>query len=313
MPVYRIELTLKGSLGTDLLSGTVWGHLAWALRYLEGEAALMDWLQDQVSRPWLLSSRMPVGMLPRPILKPVLRKTVRPSLKEMELEKRAKGLAYIPETVFQLLRNEMSDEALSDVLKRGMGKWRIKESLPRKGINSHNTIDRLSGTTPDVGGLFFEAVFYPGEDTKLQIFLHTPDPCLDRIEALFAFVGENGFGSNSSTGNGNFTCEVKEESTLFSAKGNRAMSLSHGVITESMKDARYKQHVHFGKLGGDYAKGSYSPFKYPILMARPGATFQPEGNGPFGKLLDAVHHDPELKKIRHHAFHLPLYYTEVQS
>jgi CRISPR-associated protein Csm4 len=91
------------------------------------------------------------------------------------------------------------------------------------------------------------------------------------------------------------------------------MSLSHGVLTGNMKDPRYRAHTHYGKLGGHFATGSFSPFKYPILMMRPGATFAPDGGGPFGELLDGVHHDKLLSALRQHALHLPVYFTEVAS
>lgn len=90
------------------------------------------------------------------------------------------------------------------------------------------------------------------------------------------------------------------------------MSLSHGVRTKNMLHVRYRQHVHFGKTGGHYATGSFSPFKYPLLMMCPAATFTPSDDGPFGELLHGVHHDPALASIVHYALHLPLAFSEVE-
>lgn len=313
MPTYRITLELKSPLGTDLVSGTIWGHLAWAVRYLEGDSGLGEWLEDQEKRPWLLSSQLPVGMLPRPLLKPTLNRDIPASIKEMGLEKAARKIAFIPEALFVKLRTKMTDAAITQALKAGLRENGSPIASESHGVKAHNRIDRLTGTTPESGGLFFEEVLFPSRNTRRQLFLSAPEPCLDRLESLFAFIGENGFGSNASTGNGHFEFSIAEERSLFEYEGTRAMSLSHGVISANMKQARFKQHVHFGKLGGDFARGRYSPFKHPILMARPGATFTAEHPGPFGRILRGVHHDPALAALRHHALHLPIAFREVES
>lgn len=313
MPVYRIELNLKSPLGTDLLSGTIWGHLAWAIRYLEGESSFLEWLEDQESQPWLVSSQMPVGVLPRPVLKPALRTASPSTLEQMSLDKAVRKQQFISESLFVRLRDAMSDEKLNSALQEDVIKSRETKGVAGEEVRAHNTIDRLTGTTPQTGGLFFEQVAIPHEEARCQLFLSAAESCLERLQVLFAFVGENGFGCNASTGNGHFDAAISEETVLFAPIGNRAMSLSHGVLSRNMTDARFKQHVHFGKLGGDYAKGRYSPFKYPILMARPGTTFTPSDNGPFGALLRGVHHDEDLSGLRHHALHLPLRFSEVTS
>jgi CRISPR-associated protein Csm4 len=231
----------------------------------------------------------------------------------MQRDKAVRKVAYIPEAIFQRLRQHMSDGSLRAALME-------KASVPEAdddgsetfGLRAHNRIDRLSGTTPESGGLFFEEVFFPSHRSRLQLFVATPNPTLERLEELFHFVGQGGFGRNASTGNGYFACAIAEEHSLFATSGSRAMTLSHGVLTENMLNPRYRQHVHFGKLGGDYAKGDYSPFKYPILMVRPGATFDCRGSGPCGAILKGVHHDPDLFHVRHHALHLPLFFTEAK-
>jgi CRISPR-associated protein Csm4 len=311
MPTYRITLSLKSPLGTDLVSGTLWGHLAWAVRYLEGDAALGVWLEEQEDHPWLLSSQMPVDMLPRPLLKPRLLEGGAASLEAMKLDKASRKVGFIPEALFLELREKMSDTALTKALQERLQELGDTKESSKQGLKPHNRIDRLTGTTPESGGLFFEEVYFPSGNARRQLFLHAPTPCRERLEALFNFIGNSGFGSNASTGNGHFSCSIAEERELFQAVGSRAVSLSHGVISRNMGAARYKQHVHFGKLGGDYARGGYSPFKYPLLMSRPGATFDPVDSGPFGALLRGVHHDPALDHLRHHALHLPLAFTEV--
>lgn len=311
MVIYRLTFAQKSPLSTPLVSGTVWGHLAWAVRYLDGESAFNQWLEEQENAPWLVSSCMPVGMIPRPLLPPTRRRSRTMSLREMEQEKRAGKIGYISEKLFLDLQNGMSEEALTEALKKVSLAHETGSPVEFLELKAHNRIDRLTGTTPEAGGLYFEEVAFPTGYSRFQLFLGAPHPCRERLETLLSFIGQNGFGANASTGNGHLDFHVEEESRLFSGDGSRAMSLSHGLISDNMGRPRYKQHVHFGKLGGEFAKGVFSAFKYPILMARPGATFDMLDEGPYGALLRGVHHDPALVGVRHHALHLPLRFREV--
>lgn len=316
MTHYRITVTPLSPSETALVSGTVWGHLAWAVRYVEGESVFENWLSEQEKQPWLVSSQMPVGKLPRPLLSPPQRPSGNVSIEELDEHKKLTKAAFISEGVFTKLRNGMSEPALLQAMRSedgdaiaipGTGKAEGSRSLRL----AHNRIDRRSGRTPEEGGLFFEEVEIPEMAGGLQLFMFTPTPCLERLQSLFGYIGSVGFGANASTGRGQIKFEIQEEQALFEGRGARAMSLSHGILTGNMQEPKYKQHTHFGRLGGHFASGSFSPFKYPILMMRPGATFRPADEGPFGKLVPDVHHDPALQGVRQHALHLPLFFTEV--
>ena len=315
MVYYRITITPLGPLSTIWISGTIWGHIAWAIRYVEGEASLEAWMKEQESAPWLFSSQMPEGMLPKPLLPSITQDAQKPSLKEFGLIKEARKISYIPEDLFLDLSDNLDEPVLLEALKAELQKPTTEPLVGSTGLKPlhlfHNRIDRQSGRTPETGGLFVENSKWAENNYRFQIFIATDNDCLDRLKTLFAFVGDSGFGANASTGRGCFKFDIMEENLLFKGSGNRAMSLSHGVITSDMINPRYKQHTHYGKLGGHFAAGAYSPFKYPVLMALPGATFDPCGEPPFGKLLAGVHHDSSLDFIRHHALHLPIYFTEV--
>jgi CRISPR-associated protein Csm4 len=297
-----------------MVSGTIWGHLAWAIRYLEGPDSFASWLLEQETGPWLLSSCMPTGKLPRPLLKPAPRGEGLATLAEMSLEKQARKVPFISEELFIELRDAMSDLALVQALKDELRRPQQAHGKMAGGgaaMRAHNRIDRWTGSTPETGGLYFDEVHFGASEAGHQFFIQTESPCLERLQALLDFVGDSGYGRNASTGCGHLHFLLKEEKSLFSGTGNRAISLSHGILSRNMAEPRYRQHVHYGKLGGDYAKGEFSPFKYPILMAKPGATFAPLDGGLFGDLLVGVHHDPALAHVRHHAFHLALPFTEV--
>lgn len=310
MPYYRIRLEFLSPVGTPLISGTLWGHLAWAIRYLDGEDALLNWLQNQLERPWLLSSAMPVGCLPRPLLKPVMRRDRGTDLHTLEEMKKTRKVAYVREEDFLALRGAMSEENLQDRLIAYVSKG---ESLPTKAFRqARNRIDRRTSRTPESGGLYFldDLAYAPGTKHE-QFFIFTEEREVEQLDRLLAYISANGFGRKSSIGRGVFHFEIEEEMALFNGGGNRVMSLSHGLLVANMEDCRYKLHPHSGKVGGHLAMGKFSPFKYPILMMAPGATFVPKGRGPFGQILEGVHHDPALAGIRHHALHLPLYFMEA--
>jgi len=308
MAYFRITITPTGPVSTEWVSGTVWGHMAWAVRYVEGESALEQWITEQEESPWLFSSGMPEKMVPRPLLRPSRADKTIPSLTDYGRSKKARKAPHIPESVFLALRNGLNEQALMDAIKQ----------MPQPGSDGtkehpvfHNQISRLSGRTLESDGLFVETTVWPAADHHFQIFAAADQFCKKRLADLLTYIGDAGFGANASTGRGSFKFRIEEETKLFEESGNRAMSLSHGVITPEMKNPRYKLHTHYGKLGGHFAAGGHSPFKYPVLMARPGATFDPTGPPPFGKLLGNVHHDESLGFIRHHALHLPIHFTEV--
>ena len=128
------------------------------------------------------------------------------------------------------------------------------------------------------------------------------------LQSLFGMIGEFGFGRDANLGRGRFVANVEAaDPRLSDHDGNRLLSLSHGVLTPNMAAPFYKLHTHYGKLGGLYAGGERSPFKHPLLLTRPGATFSPADAGPFGTLLAGTHpHHPE---IRQNAWHFSLPFT----
>ncbi|MEJ5359433.1 MAG: hypothetical protein WHT06_12255 [Desulfobacterales bacterium] len=307
---YRITVTPLGPRETELVSGTIWGHLAWAVRYLEGETAFSAWLEEQEHEPWLVSSYMPEGMLPKPILSPPLQAQEAPDFDSAERQKAFRKIKFIAEKTFLKLRSQMEANALVREMPYPPATHRTGG---RESRTAHNRINRITGRTPDEGGLFFHDRILDPKERRFQVFIQTPTPCKEKIKALLDFIGSQGFGANASTGSGHMQFDVVEETELFCATGNRALTLSHGILTPNMTAPRYRLHTHHGKLGGHFAVGGFSPFKYPILMVKPGSTFTPEGEGLFGQLLTGVHHDPALAGVRHHALHLPLFFTEATA
>lgn len=315
---YRIRFRLAAPLATPLHSGTLFGNLCWAWRYLHGEASLGQWLCSLPEDPFLISDGFPAGMLPRPLLTPARQRPQ--TLEEIQVHKRLRRRRLIPREVFLELRGGMSEGALLDRLRKleeqeeEQRKHMTPHELERMGREGwvrmpHNRIHRLTGRTPDEGGLFFTEEFWAtGLRQYRDVYVQTSLP-QDRLEELFRQVARWGYGKDATWGRGRFDgIEITPEAGgLFDGRLPRAMSLSHGSLTPNMAHPRYQLETHYGRLGGVYSSSS-SPFKYPLLLLRPGSTFD-AGPGPFGELLHDVH--PSMPVVRHNAWHLFVTFQEA--
>jgi CRISPR-associated protein Csm4 len=77
-----------------------------------------------------------------------------------------------------------------------------------------------------------------------------------------------------------------------------------------MADVWCRIEPHFGKAGPRVTLGEgASPFKRPILLTRPGATFTRCGDGRFGAWLTGVH--PTRPEIGHNALHVAIPFREA--
>jgi len=311
MADYLVRLTLNAPLGSPLHSGTLFGHLCWALRYQDSEAALNDWLLELPEAPFLLSDGLPAGWLPRPLLAPPPRFSQQPGeardefREKLEQAKKLRKRGWIRVTDFLALRDGLTETRLAARLDP-----KTSPPTPRRVRIAHNTIDRHTGTTPDSGGLYFMGEDWFADDARERdVYVRTTLP-RERVAGLFSLVGELGFGRDATLGRGQFQASLTEPpSGLFDFEGNRCLSLSHGSRSANMAAPRYKLHTHYGKVGGLYAGGVMSPFKRPLLLCRPGATFAPADGGPFGELLAGVH--PHDSSIRHNAWHLTVPFSEA--
>lgn len=301
MADYRVRIRLLGPLGTPLHSGTLFGHLCWAMYHRRGEQRLVAWLKELEANPLLLSSGMPAGYLPRPLLKP-WRGTGSGgnAAQDAEEAKRIKKAEWLTVEEFLALRDSMTDEGVQSALRRR------RNGGPARALQhrvAHNTIDRRTGTTPETGGLYFVDEAWPasGKSDEWDIYARSA-MTRDEVEELFAFAGEHGYGRDGSLGRGRWHCTVETaDKRLFEGGRRRWMSLSHGSLSANMLRARYKLQTHYGRVGPALATKAQA-FKRPLVLLKPGATFAGDGDGPFGALLKGVH--PHREEIVHNAWHL---------
>lgn len=308
---YRILLKLQSPLGTPLHSGTLFGHLCWALRETQGEPALEHWLAGLRQSPFLISDGFPAGWLPRPLLEPAKRSQPPADPGERrqffdQLKKRRKA-RWMRREDFLRLREALSRPALEET-QAEPGDFLKSAQAP------HNRIDRRSGHTLEEGGLFFlEEQWPPRAGLNWEVYVCAEMQAGD-LHELFEHVGCCGYGRDASWGRGRFSVlAVEAEQQLFAFQGNRLMTVSHGSLSANMLEPRYRMECHLGRLGNFLAR-SENPFKYPLLLLQPGATFRPADGGPFGELLEDVHpHPPEGIRIRHNAWHLTVAYNETAA
>lgn len=308
-PLFRLRLRLDTPLGTPLTSGTLFGHLCWAVRERDGEEGLCSWLDAQKESPWLVSDGLPADLLPRPLLRPVPPLAMT-TTEEADAAKKRDRQAWVTVSGFLAVRDAMSNEALGPHLDDRLATDASRLTRVRL---AHNTIDRQRGGTPDEGGLFFVDEDWSFAVAPLRdVYVRAAAPS-EEIADLFRRVGEAGYGRDATWGRGRFTLDgpVTPVPELDAHDGPRRVSLSHGTLTANMTAPRYRLFTHYGKIGDAMAATGARVWKRPVLLARPGATFRPADEGPFGALLDGVHQDnPE---IRHDARHVAIPYREVEA
>jgi CRISPR-associated protein Csm4 len=300
MPTYRLRLELTGPFGTPFHSGTLFGHLCWAYRRRFGEEALAQWLAELPQAPWAVSDAFPADYLPRPALRPPPLPERLPA-HELEQVKNRSKLAWIPLSRWRDLRRNITAAEVQGAA--------AAAPLAKRTRLAHNTIDRRSGHTPEVAGLWFADEYWPEAGTKLDVYVDAPaDRAL--LGALFEEVGREGFGRDANLGRGQFVvADITEDLSWLVERPDATgtlwrMSLSHGVLTPNMQRPRYKLEGHFGKLGAAALGEGIRPWKRPLLLTRPGAVFQPADEGPFGRWIRGVHQDRE--EVGHNGFHFTI-------
>lgn len=301
MQLFRVRIRLDAPLASPLASGMLFGQLCWALRESEGEGALATWLAEPEAL-WAVSDAYPQDMLPRPLL------PFSPppeDMKDADETKQLKKKGLISRAGFLKIRSRMTEPAIAAHL----------HDAPLREVRlARNSIDRHTGRARDEGGLFFRTEDWsPAACPERDIYVEAPPGEKARIAALFEAVGVMGYGKSQSLGRGQFavlSVALDDELSRPPAAANRFLSLSRGVRTASMAEVRCRIEPHFGKLASRLTLGEgASPFKRPILLTRPGATFARGAEGRFGRWLTNVH--PTRPEVGHNAFHVAIPYTEA--
>lgn len=329
MKNYLVTLKVHSPLITPILGDTLFGHICWGIVYHEGEKALMNFLEpyDQGNPHLILSNGFPDGMVPVPLLKPKI-PSYDLSLEQLQKIKKAKKQKYMPFDYFTDESFKFSEDTLIDQFTKseaGKSKYSFHSWNLNYELRFHNTINRITGTTDEktkTTGLYsVKELFYKRARLRFNQFQSTEEvPIIniyicsdldqDRIQTLFKWGLEKGYGADISTGKGNLVFDDIEP-IEFPNTGARAMSLGNFVpgFNETLHNLRADVITKYGKLGGDFVL-YMNPFKKPIVMYQEGATFDNPGNKKYvGRLLKDIHKD---KRIRHYAFAPLIYFNEEE-
>lgn len=302
MTLYRLTLTLQSPLGTPIVGPTLFGMICQILCEREGETALECWLDDP-DKIWRISDGFPHGCLPKPLVTP---RPLKPD--EFDRIKKRKNCPWIRRSSWIKLRHAWLESDLQD------------EDFAADPTHiariAHNVVDRNSGRTLDRGGLFFLDEDWQFSSDIGQIDLYIESCCdPDRIQSLISTVGEYGYGRDASTGRGRFRVEkniVVDHEIADFPSAKRKMSLSRGVLTpSSMKEAYWRVEPHFGRVGPNLTLLGESPFKRPVLLTRPGATFRHQGSKTLGRWVKDLH--PNRPEIGLNGFHLAIPFSEASE
>jgi CRISPR-associated protein Csm4 len=306
MRCWRVTLELGGPYGTPMTSGTLFGQLCLAAARLEGPAALKDLIGLARDGRLLLSDVLPADRLPRPVLPPAAMPTDKAARDRYKEEKR-KG--WVTRAAWLERRDRLAADRLS-------GNTLADGAAEVEHRHAHNTIDRQRGTTPDAGGLFFVDDWWPDETKggqRRDLYV-AGELAPERIRALLEEVGAHGHGRDTSYGRGRFkVAAIQAERELLAHDGPWRMSLGHGGLSANMKEPRYRLLTHYGKLGPEAAALGGRPWKLPVLLLRPGATWQAADAGPFGRLIEDHYQDAAALAFAPvlHAWHLAVPYREA--
>ena len=309
MHSYRITLKLHSALGTPLAADTVWGHVAWGIRYREGEAALEQWLaryDQNTEPPLIISDPLPAGFWPRPALPSAPRKA--PSDIEQAIRsKTAAKVSWISHDAWQRLAAPDLDNATVEAAVAEDGR---PPSAVATGV-VHIGVNRLSGGTlqPDGGALFTnEQTYYDdgGRDANGQrrpvafdVWALSPESA-DQVKQWFVDGLAGGYGRDAATGLGDLeVADIRSEPLPICDGANAAILLGPAVPRhDDPATGFFSFGVRCGRLGGDFALApGMQRQKRPVRCLERGSVLITDEPAPWiGRLVAGVHPD---ERIRH--------------
>ena len=286
MKLCRYSLTPLSPWSGWLRSDTIYGLICWNMAESEGEAACASLIEAFGANqpPFLLSSAMPAGYLPMPILPAPSREKFRglaagddgsgeklfAALKRFKKFRKSKWLAA---SAWQRHKAGLDLATLFLDSPEAAAK-----PLSETAFEPHVAIDRATGAAR-AGQLFFTRLRYFQPEAKLDLYARCEDP--DWLLKKLRLIGDTGFGQNASTGNGRFDAELDGDfdAEAFELPEASACLLCSACAAPDMTglDGYYRVEVKRAKTG----PGNANPFKKPFLMLEEGSVLTRRLPGPF--------------------------------
>ena len=311
---YRITLEVRSRLATPLAADTLWGHLAWGMRWSRGEAALEQWLASYGSGepPLALSDPMPSGFFPRPVLPPQALPERRPSDADHDARKKIDKAAWIAHEDWAACRASLSTATLFAALSRGQAAKRVPLAVA-EGTVTHAGVNRFTGgTAQEGGGLLFasDEVFHAVRTARYDVWAQTTMDA-GSLQELFDVGLSGGYGRDGATGAGDVRVVAVERADLPAVDAPNAGVVLGPALPRPVDPAAGFFHVgvRAGRLGGDFAagatpSGSTERQKRGVCCLLRGSVLLAAPPPPLvGGLVERVHEDPA---IRHYAIGLLL-------
>lgn len=310
--IYRWKIKPTSSYITPWQSDTIYGHLLWGISLLYGGEEIDKTIEEfkAGNPPFITSNGFIDGKLPiirKETLKREINKEFADKLKSNLSEiitkrKTINKISSIDLKEFNKLRENYSNkEFIFERLKESFKKNKTnkEETIVTSDIVMHNTINRLSGTTTEDGGLYFSKETFT--DKEIDIFIKLrKDYSVEKLKKLLDFVEMNGYGKKASSGKGSFrTVSFKKFDGFKKIKNGDGFVVLSNYIP---KEKDYEEVVYgtplvkFGKVGND-SEYSDMPFKKPFTCFTPGSLFKNGENEIVGKALGNIHHDKRVVQI----------------
>ncbi len=314
MQQYCIHWMALSAYSTELQSDTIFGHLAWAIRYCHGEERLERIIRELPESPLVLSSAFPLGQLPLPQISPSrkLLAEVKAGLKVDNLlwevsRKKMKAARWMDKESF--LRAGCRYNHFEQLKAQWENLDKKQQFKAEKEIIIHNSINRISGTTGESGNLYSEETTFSAPDTCFESYLDTDVLSGDELNDCFRYIEYTGFGKRKSSGKGYFKIEVHNAKWDYLAKPNAYLSLSNHIpASDDSVDVLFSGFTKFAKLGGNSALTD-SPYKYPFYLFKPGTVYLSNVK-PKGTILRGIHPDRENIVQNLLNYSIPMFYEE---
>lgn len=305
MKVYEIILKPVSGFGTPLKGDTIFGHFCWQLAYDTSlcKISFEEAIKMYPEKPFSVFSsaypgfctgaeltyafRTPALPLDR-LFEPLEDK--RQWLKKRKEYKALRWMLVRSGNRIDSFRNMEfeNDKGLFERFLAGAShetRRRLKHvrsnSLVEELSQSHNTINRLTGTTGEGAFVPFsvdQVIFAP--ETELVLFAGIDENLMTskQLETGLARIGESGFGKDASTGLGRFKLgKIKEVNlkAMGSDEPNGCYTLGPCVPQKGLfEEAFFLPFTRFGRHGDALSK-SANPFKAPVVMADEAAVLKP--------------------------------------
>ncbi|MCK4815463.1 hypothetical protein KA005_06820 [bacterium] len=296
MKIYRIKLTTYSGTLTPFQSDTLFGHLRWVVAHREGDEKLEKFLKPfkEGNPPFLISDGFPADLLPKPL-------SAEFNIDDPDERKELKKIDFILLDDFNIARKGR----------------KLKQPVPHKIVTltmPHNTISRITHTTPSEGGLYsLKEMFIPSVSIYLKAI---SEEWKDRVVNLFQELSNSGYGRKKSIGKGQFKLMGVEEFNTFEnlKDANGFVTLSNFCPAKNDPiEGLYKTFVKYGKLGEEFTFCG-NPFKRPLVMIKTGSVFKTQGEPRefYGHIVQDGIAPAKPEVIQYaYAFPLPIIYPEI--